>query len=329
MTQSVHPPAQPSAQVPTTDAPPAGASPSNNRGGKSTVSAASRWATFSHAVAFVVGFTIVFVLMGSAFGLLGANLQGYKGIISQLGAVLLLLFALVTMGVFGWAARTLTARVDLAANPAAAALVGILNWFNQLVYSERRVAGMHSVHHGWGLLSSFLIGVTFSAGWLPCIGPILSSILFLAGSSTTAAQGASLLLVYSLGLGIPFLLAGLFLGSLTPFLRRLNRHANVISIVSGIFLLYVAYLLWTNQLAQLTTQFAFLNDFVIGVEDRVSEAAGMGGRLASMSTLSMYALAFFAGLLSFISPCVLPLVPGYVGMLASVSVGQQGTKQSV
>ncbi len=234
MTQSVHPPAQPSAQVPTTDAPPAGASPSNNRGGKSTVSAASRWATFSHAVAFVVGFTIVFVLMGSAFGLLGANLQGYKGIISQLGAVLLLLFALVTMGVFGWAARTLTARVDLAANPAAAALVGILNWFNQLVYSERRVAGMHSVHHGWGLLSSFLIGVTFSAGWLPCIGPILSSILFLAGSSTTAAQGASLLLVYSLGLGIPFLLVAAFLPRLTGVLAFFKRHMQHIKIAFGL-----------------------------------------------------------------------------------------------
>jgi len=318
MTQSVHPAPQ-SAPV----APPATIPDSKGVG-----SAPSRWATFAHAVAFVTGFTLVFVLMGSAFGLLGANLQGYKGLLSQLGAVLLLLFALVTMGVFGWAARTLAARTDLATNPAAAALVGVLNWFNQLVYSERRVAGMHSVHRGWGLLSSFLIGVTFSAGWLPCIGPILSSILFLAGSSTTAAQGASLLLVYSLGLGIPFLLAGLFLGSLSPFLRRLNRHANVISIVSGIFLLYVAYLLWTNQLAQLTTQFAFLNDFVIGVEDRVTEAAGMGGRLASMSAIGMYSLAFFAGLLSFISPCVLPLVPGYVGMLASVSLGEQGTKQS-
>lgn len=288
------------------------------------VARASRRATFAHAVAFVLGFTVVFVLMGSAFGLLGANLQGYKGLIAQLGAVLLFLFALVTMGVFGWAARTLRTRTGLDtdpnANPAAAALVNILEWFNQLVYSERRVAGMHSVNRGWGYASSFLIGVTFSAGWLPCIGPILSSILLLAGNSSTAAQGASLLAVYSLGLGIPFLLAGLFLGSLAPWLRRLNRHAQIISIVSGIFLLYVAYLLWTGQLAQLTTQFNFLNDFVIGVEGRVTEAAGMEGRLASMSALGMYSLAFFAGLLSFISPCVLPLVPGYIGMLAGISV---------
>lgn len=288
--------------------------------------AASRGAVFAHAVAFVLGFTAIFVLMGSAFGLLGANLQGYKSLISQLGAVLLVLFALVTMGVFGWAARTLSARVNVATNPAAAALVGVLNWFNQLVYSERRVAGMHTVHRGWGLLSSFLIGVTFSAGWLPCIGPILSSILLLAGNANTAAQGASLLAVYSLGLGIPFLLAGLFLGALTPLLRRINRYANIISIASGIFLLVVAYLLWTNKLALMTTQFSFLNDFVIGVEDQVSEAAGMNGRLAAMSSLGMYSLSFFAGLLSFISPCVLPLVPGYIGMLAGISVGQTTQK---
>lgn len=287
---------------------------------------AGRWITFAHSLAFVLGFSSVFVLMGSAFGLLGANLQGYKGIIAQLGAVLLLLFALVIMGVFGWAASTIRRKWDIAQNPAAAALVGVLDWFNQLVYSERRVTQLHEVNRGWGLTSSFLIGVAFSAGWLPCIGPILSSILFLAGDSSTALQGASLLAVYSVGLGIPFLLAGLFMGQLTPVLRRINRHAHIISLVSGIFLIFVAYLLWTGELQTLTTRFDFLNTFVIGVEDQVSDAVGMNGRLAAMSMIGMYTLALFAGLLSFISPCVLPLVPGYIGMLAGVAVGNRSAE---
>lgn len=284
---------------------------------------AARWVTFTHSLAFVLGFSIVFVITGSAIGLLGYGLKQYMPIVTQLGAVLLVLFALVTMGVFGWLARWIRSKVDIAHNPAAAALVSILDWFSQLLYSERRITEMHKVNRGWGYTSSFLLGVTFSAGWIPCIGPILSSIMFLAGDSQTVAQGASLLAVYSLGLGIPFLLTGLFLGRMTPLLRRVNKHAGMISIISGIFLFYVAYLLWTDSLAALTTQFNFLNQFILGVEDQIIAVTGTGGDMGAVSVWGVFPLALLAGLLSFISPCVLPLVPAYIGFLTGATVRSQ------
>jgi cytochrome c-type biogenesis protein len=281
----------------------------------------SRMATFGHAVFFVLGFTLVFTLLGSAIGLLGRSLNPYMPIVQKVGAVLLLIFALITFGVFSRLSAWMRSRYDLNTNPAAAALVNILDWFNALLYTERRVTDMSSVNRRWGYASSFLLGVSFSAGWVPCIGPILSSIFLVASDSTTVWQGASLLAVYSLGLGIPFLITGLFFNSMTPLLRRLNRRANVVSIISGIFLLYVAFLLWFDRLASLTTQFSWLNEFVFAVEDWLGLVSGTGGDIVAAGAIGAYSLAFVAGLISFISPCVLPLVPAYIGFLTSTTVG--------
>ncbi|MFM7172235.1 MAG: cytochrome c biogenesis CcdA family protein, partial [Caldilinea sp.] len=173
-------------------------------------SSARRGGVFLHAFLFVVGFTLVFVLLGSAAGLLGRSLNPYMPVVQKLGAVLLTLFGLTTLGVFRWLVDWIQRRVDLAQNPAAEALVSLLEVPNQLLYTERRVAAMHTVSRRWGYLSSSLMGVSFAAGWVPCIGPILSSIFLVASDSTTVAQGALLLAVYSLGLGIPFLLTGIF-----------------------------------------------------------------------------------------------------------------------
>ncbi len=282
-----------------------------------------RAAVFGHALAFVLGFTIVFTLLGSAAGLLGQSLNRYIPIIQQVGAILLVIFALVTLGVFRWAAQQISQRADLAQNPAAAALVSVLNFFNGLLYTERRV-GMHNVSRGWGYLSSALMGVTFSAGWTPCIGPILASIFFLSTNSATPGQGALLLGIYSLGLGVPFLLVGAAFGRATGLLRRLNRHAGIVSIVSGIFLLYVAYLLWTDRLALLTTQFYFLNDWVLALDDGVTALFGIGD-VIDASLLAAAPLAFVAGLISFISPCVLPLIPAYIGYLSGATVSREAS----
>jgi len=284
-------------------------------------------ATFGHAVFFVLGFTLVFTLLGSAIGLLGRSLNPYMPIVQRVGAVLLLIFALITFGVFSRASAWLRRKFDMEQNPAAAALVNILDWLNALLYTERRVTDMSSVSRRWGYASSFLLGVSFSAGWVPCIGPILSSIFLVASDSTTVWQGASLLAVYSLGLGIPFLLTGLFLDRMTPFLRRLNRRANIVSIISGVFLLYVAWLLWFDRLAALTTQFTWLNNFIFTVEDWLGLASGTGGNVLAAGAVGAYALAFVAGLISFISPCVLPLVPAYIGFLTTTTVGSGGRAQ--
>ena len=279
----------------------------------------SRSNTFFHSLAFVIGFGAIFTLLGSAFGLLGQSLNLYLPFIQRLGAVLLLIFGLTTLGVLGWIVNRVQANDKLAANPAVAALVDILRFLNSLMYTERRVTDLHKVKRGWGYLSSALMGVSFSAGWIPCVGPILASILFLASDSATAAQGALLLAIYSLGLGLPFLITGAAFSRATLVLRRLNRHANIVSVVSGIFLLYVGWLLWSDQLTSLTTQFAFLNQWVFLLEDSVSASVEVNSAF-SAGALSAAPLAFIAGIISFISPCVLPLIPAYIGYLSGAAL---------
>lgn len=288
------------------------------RGGRLTV--------FLHSLAFVLGFGVLFTLTGAAFGLFGRSLYEFEEALRRIGAVLLLIFALVMLGVFQRLAAWIGARVDVSPNPAAAALVSVLNFFPTLLYTERRVTEMHTVNRGWGYLSSVLVGVSFAAGWMPCIGPILSSIFVLAMDSATVGQGAALLAIYSLGLGIPFLLTGAAFDRMSGFLRRLNRHTNAVSIISGIFLLLVAWLLWTDRLGMLTNQFSTLNKAVLALEDSVAGLFG-GGISLSATVLASAPLAFIAGLISFFSPCVLPLVPAYIGFLSGAALGA-GSRQS-
>ena len=286
-----------------------------------TVQAApvSRSSTFFHSLAFVLGFGAIFTLLGSAAGLIGQNLNEYLPFIQRVGAMLLLIFGLTTLGVLGWVVRRVQANARLAANPAVAALVDILSFLNALMYTERRVTELHKVKRGWGYLSSALMGVSFSAGWVPCVGPILASILFLASDSATAGQGALLLAIYSLGLGLPFLITGAAFSRATFVLRRLNRYANIVSVVSGAFLLYVAWLLWSDQLTMLASQFAFLNQWVFLLEDSVSQTVEVGAAFDS-GALSAAPLSFVAGIISFISPCVLPLIPAYIGYLSGAAL---------
>lgn len=293
------------------------------RGKPQTVKNGSRLAVFLHALAFVFGFGAVFTLIGSAAGLLGYSLYPYLSLIQKIGAVMLVIFALVTFGVFRFLAWFIRKTVNIHQNPAAAALVSFFEFFNRLLYTERRITDMHQVSRKWGYLSSAMLGVSFSAGWVPCVGPILASIFFLAQDSATAAQGAGLLGIYSLGLGIPFLITGAAFSSMSNLLRRINRFANIIGFISGAFLLAVAILLWTDSLALLTTRFFYLNELVFELEDQVSVASGTGGDLISMSFIAAAPLALIAGLISFISPCVLPLVPAYIGYLSGTAVGGQ------
>lgn len=288
---------------------------SNTTGPKQT----TRTNTFLHSLAFVIGFGAIFTLLGSAAGLLGQNLNQFLPLVQRIGAVLLAVFGLTTLGVLGWIVNRVQSSERLASNPAIAALVDILRFLNALMYTERRVTDLHKVKRGWGYLSSAMMGVSFSAGWVPCVGPILASILFLASDSATVAQGALLLAIYSLGLGLPFLLTGAAFGKATSILRRLNRHANVVSVISGIFLLYVAWLLWADRLTMLTTQFAFLNEWVFLLEEALSTSTGVNAAF-SAGALSAAPLAFVAGIISFISPCVLPLIPAYIGYLSGAAL---------
>ena len=282
--------------------------------------------TFLHALSFVVGFGIVFTLLGSAAGLLGQSLNSYLPLIQKLGAVMVVVFALTTLGVFRRLAQFVENRTGPDRGPVASSMLRVFQSFNALLYTERRVTDMHSVKRGWGHASSLLMGMTFSAGWVPCVGPILASILLVASDSATAVTGAIMLAVFSLGLGIPFLVTGAAFDRSSSALRRLNQHAGVVSLVSGLFLLYVAYLLWTDRLVSLTTRFSFLNDYVLNAEAAASSLFGFSGTpdIAAAGLAAGIPIALAAGLISFLSPCVLPLIPAYVGYLSGTSLAQKG-----
>jgi cytochrome c-type biogenesis protein len=181
--------------------------------------------TFLHALSFVAGFSVLFVLLGASVGSLGEILYERLPLLRQLGALILIIFGLHVAGII-----TIP-----------------------LLYREKKLTIEHNPRLGY--LSSFIIGATFSAGWTPCVGTILGSILVLASTTATAMQGAVMLSAYSLGLGVPFLVAGLAIGSASGILRRLNRHLNVVSRISGIMLILMGIAIWFDLLTRFTNLF--------------------------------------------------------------------------
>jgi cytochrome c-type biogenesis protein len=159
-----------------------------------------------------------------------------------------------------------------------------------------------------GVIGSFIIGVTFAAAWTPCIGPILSSILILAATKGTALKGVFLLAAYSVGLGLPFLFAVVAFSSFLSFSSFLKKNFKTIKLVSGILLLAIGLTLIIGQFQLLARYLSFIPDYSLIESNRVS-----------------IVIALFAGFISFISPCVLPLIPSYLTFITGVSVMEAKT----
>jgi len=174
---------------------------------------------FLHTFSFVAGFSLVFIALGASLGLLGAAVP--QGVLEKVGGALLIIF-----GVFLIAATK----------------VPWLNYEKRLDFARAK---------GTGYVRSLLIGVIFSLGWIPCVGPILGGILTLAASSQTAWQGVYLLLAYCLGLGLPFIAVGLALGAASRYIKWLSRHAFITSIVAAVLLISVGILMLTGYLEYL------------------------------------------------------------------------------
>ena len=271
--------------------------------------------TFLHALAFVLGFSVVFVILGASVAFVGYTINQLLPSLAKLGGAILILFGLQVTGALGllanriraaggdrgWLGRSYVATVDA---------------LGRLMYTEGRV---HiRVDRRWGYLSSAMVGVFFSAGWIPCVGPVLAAIYILASDAQTVGQGALLLLAYSAGLGIPFLLTGAAFGAMTVRLRRLNRHLGMISKITGLFLIFLGALLFMDRLAFLSGQAAAL--FGTGLA-----SVKLGDAGASALTIP---LALVAGVLSFLSPCVLPLIPAYVGYLSGTALVSDSTSRA-
>jgi cytochrome c-type biogenesis protein len=161
------------------------------------------------------------------------------------------------------------------------------------------------------LLNSGIIGVLFAAGWTPCIGTTLGAILTLGFSMETSAQAMLLSSGYAIGLGVPFLVLALLLERSLGIVRKLGRYLKVFQWISGIFLIVIGVMMLTDQII-LIAIWATKNGFYLDLP--------LGGTAAPT-----YIAAVAAGALSFLSPCVLPLVPAYLGYLSGVQLTQRST----
>ena len=132
-----------------------------------------------------------------------------------------------------------------------------------VLYRDTRV---HFKAGDRSFLSTALIGAGFAFGWSPCIGPILSTVLTLAGSRETMLEGTGLLIVYSAGLAIPFLLAGWSIEYFFRAFQKIKFHFRKLEVCSGVLLMAVGLMLMTNQLTRLNSQFSFMSDFVTAAE---------------------------------------------------------------
>lgn len=190
----------------------------------------NRWMTFSHGVAFVIGFSLVFILLGAAASAIGALLFDLRVWLSRIGGVVVIIFGLHTMGLI---------------------TIPFLN------YDTRRQV---QPNPSLGYLSSALMGVFFSAGWAPCVGPVLGAVLTLALNTAQLQQGVILLSAYSVGLAIPFLLAALGIGRVTRLMQRYSKAIRYLAIATGVILVIIGVMLFTGTLERLA-QFGFFVDF--------------------------------------------------------------------
>ncbi len=213
--------------------------------------------TVSHAVAFVLGFTAVFTIIGASVGFIAAvfsdgdsyAVRDLVPMLQKIGGVVLIVMGLNLIGVIRipFLYRTYTLDTPAASPMQAAAPVDGRNSWHGLTYAK-----------------SFAIGAAFALGWTPCIGPVLGAILTLSAQSADVAKGGYLLFVYSLGLGVPFIITGLAVVPMTRFFRRIRGIMPIIEIVTGAMIIAVGVLLFFDELTIFNSWFSnipFLEDF--------------------------------------------------------------------
>lgn len=178
---------------------------------------ARRWQVFAASLAFVLGFSTVFVALGASASAIGQFLLTRLEVFGRIAGLIVILFGLHTMGVLpiGW------------------------------LYREKRVQPQRKPA---GLVGAFVVGIAFAFGWTPCIGPILAGILAVAGAQETIQEGVKLLAVYSLGLGIPFLATALAVDRFFAAVARVRRFYRTIEVTAGLLLVTIGALIFTNRL---------------------------------------------------------------------------------
>ena len=166
----------------------------------------SRWRVFFHALFFVLGFSVVFVLLGATATFIGQQLFEYQSFLRKIGGGFLILLGLTSLGLLRFGPMLREYRLIKLGRPL-------------------------------GYLGSFLVGVTFSLGWTPCVGPVLSGILFYAANQHTVREGIVMLIAFSSGLGVPFIFSSLIIDWLVKNLKRYSRYSRWVEIISGIIII--------------------------------------------------------------------------------------------
>ncbi len=176
----------------------------------------NRFITFTHGLAFVLGFSVVFVTLGVASATLGRLLFDLRFLLEKVGGVVVIIFGLHMIGIFRIPFLEYDTRVQ--------------------TLPDRK----------WGYLSSALMGVFFSAGWAPCVGPVLGAILTLSLNGGSVSTGVALLSSYSAGLAIPFLIAALGVGWVSATLRKYGKIMHYVEIAMGVILVIVGFMLFSG-----------------------------------------------------------------------------------
>jgi len=185
-----------------------------------------------HSLTFILGFSVVFIALGAVATGIGQLANEYHNVLAKVAGVIVIIFGLHLTGLFKIKA----------------------------LYADKR---LHDVKGGSSALGSFVIGFAFAFGWTPCIGPILATILLLAGAQETVLRGILLLAIYSLGLAVPFLLTSLGIDRFLGFYTRFRRHLHVVEVFSGVLLIAVGILIFMNNLKLLSGYLSFLNRFAL------------------------------------------------------------------
>ena len=233
-----------------------------------------RLETLTHAFVFVIGFTLVFVAAGGTASALGQAFADYRVWIARIIGVIVILLGLNLMGLFHLPFLAMDKRV-------------------------------HFAHHITSYPATLLAGIGFSAGWSPCIGPVLAAVIALAGSARDVRMGTIYLLVYSLGLGIPFIVTALALNYMLPLFKAFKRYLRAAEIFAGVLVVAMGVILVTGSFLRFT---GFLYREFPALAN-VGTGPDVGGGALTLGAV------FIAGVVSFISPCVLPLVPAYISLI--------------
>ncbi len=187
-----------------------------------------RLTVFLHSLCFVLGFSFIFIMLGAIAGIASGQLEAYlrEGLewVAKIGGLLILLFGVHMTGLISFRALLGDKRIQLHKKPS-------------------------------GFLGTFVVGIAFAAGWTPCIGPILASILMVAASSGQVGEGVGLLALYSLGLGFPFLLSGLLFHQFLSAFKRFKKYIRLIEIGTGVMLIAVGIMLMFSLLGPITMFF--------------------------------------------------------------------------